>query len=227
VPSVASGLIGDSYHFDGVNDVVKVPDQDAYSIIVNNPLSVSFWLKLDDLNQVSGGWFSPVGKGDYSVPVPNARHEWKFNIYASDLAAYPTDRYQRRSFYILDKESGQGSGDYAQPGYNYAGEIEPLTTDTWVYLCGQVQNDHVYLYNNGILGHAEVNYILGEGASGNTIQLQNSASAVWLGSTGDNGNWLDGYIDEFRISKTFRSASWLYADYCTQLDKVLSYVVLP
>jgi uncharacterized repeat protein (TIGR02543 family) len=232
VPGRVIGPMGYCANFDGSNDVIRIPDNPKYSIINNagHQLTVSFWLSWDNLNINSKGWISPVGKGDYTVAVPNAKHEYKFNFYADNLAEYPTDRRQRRSFYTVDKDSGLGSGDYAQPGYNYAGEIPYWSVGSWTNICGQINGDYVSMYNGpGILGHAPVNYALGQGASGNIIDLQDTNSAFWLGSYGDSSStshYLDGRIDEVRISSVARSVAWMKADYYSQLDGLMTYLVV-
>jgi hypothetical protein len=227
IPTITSGEIGSSASFDGVNDLVKILDKPGYSVINNagHQLSVSLWISPRTLNQHGGSWWSPIGKGDYSVAIPNTRHEWKFNFYDDSCGAYPTGRSQRRSFYMLDKDSGQGSGDYAQPGYNYAGTIPKWTANSWTYVVGQVNGNYVYMYNGpGVLGHAGVNWSTGEGASGNTIQLRDTGAALWLGCYGDNrstsGNF-NGRLDEVRISSVARSVSWMKADYYSQMGQLV------
>lgn len=232
VPGRALGPMGYCASFDGSNDIIRIPDNPNYSVINNagHQLTISFWMSLDNLNIDPQGWFSPIGKGDYSSAAPNANHEYKFNFYADDLADYPTDRRQRRSFYMLDKDSGQGSGVYAQPGVDYAGAIPYWKVGSWTDICGQVVGDNVYMYNGpGILGHAGVNWAQGEGASGNIIKLQDTDAAFWVGSYGDNlstSHCLDGRIDEIRISNVARSVAWMKADYYSQLDQLLTYLYI-
>jgi hypothetical protein len=99
-----------------------------------------------------------------------------------------------------------------------------------VYVVGQwgaPEADHVYIYNGpGISGHAGVNYVLGEGASGNTIQLQDGPSPVFVGAYDPEHQgaptYHDGKIDELRISNVARSVAWMRADYYNQLNSLVT-----
>lgn len=117
-------------------------------------------------------------------------------------------------------------GDYAQPGYDYAGTIPYWSKGSWTYISGEVKGDYVYMYDGpGILGHAPVNWSIGEGASGNTITLQDTNSAFWLGCYGANGSYsgyLNGKLDEVRISNVARNVAWMQADYYSQLGQFVS-----
>ena len=226
-PTITSGIDGLCASFDGVNDIIRIPDNPYYSAKNNagNQLSLSFWISPSKVNQGNSEWWSPIGKGDYSKLAPYAKHEYKFNIYNDNLPAFP-GRSQRRSFYMLDKDSGQGSGTFAQPGFSYQGPITDWASGSWTYIVGQISGNYVYEYNGpGILGHAGVNWAQGEGSSGNIIQLQDTNASFWLGCYGDNpstsGNFA-GRFDEVRISSVARSPAWIKADYYSQLNTLIT-----
>lgn len=227
VPGLATGKIGNSPDFDGIDDIIVIPDNDDYSVITNHAISISFWYSLHKLNQSIDGahWFSPLGKGDYSAPIFNAKHEYKFNFYDDPSlidGVTDSDRTQRRSFYLCDNDSGLCAGNYAQYDYNYQGQIPPDVAGGWAYFVGQADNQYVYAYRNAILGHAPIDYI---NYSDNPIRLQHTDTPLILGSYGDSSNsgWLNGSIDELRVSKLFRSNAWIKADYNSQNDSLLTY----
>jgi len=84
------------------------------------------------------------------------------------------------------------------------------------------------MYNGpGILGHRAVNWSIGEGASGNVIQLQDKNASFWLGSYGDNSSTsrnFAGRMDEVRISSVARSVAWMKADYFSQMGQLISFM---
>jgi len=221
-PSITSGIAGLCASFDGVNDIIRIPDNPYYSVKNNpgNQLSLSFWISPSKINQGSSEWWAPIGKGDYTKVAPYAQHEYKFNIYNDD-----SSRSQRRSFYMLDKDSGYGSGNYAQPVFNYDGVIPKWTANSWAYMVGQILGNNIYIFNGpGIQGHAPINWSTGEGSQGNVIKLQDTSASFWLGNYGDNastsGNFA-GRFDEVRISRVARSAAWIKADYYSQNGQLM------
>ena len=233
VPTTGTGLIGNAPDFDGTSDRLVIPDSSDYSIITTGYLSVGFWVRLDDIDQASYQWWQVLGKGDYTGATGAEHHEWNIVFYnnSTNVTPYP-GRQQRRSAYAMDKDSGYGSGNYAQPGYNYAGDIPLWDVGDWACIVGQwggPEANHVYIYNGpGILGHAGVNYVLGEGASGNTIQLQDATGPFFVGTYDPEHQgaptYHDGIIDEVRIANTVRSVAWIKADYYNQLNSLVTIV---
>jgi hypothetical protein len=75
IVKVVKGDATDSYLlFDGVDDYVEVPDNDAYSVPTTGELTVSFWMRPDVLDfqttiaSGDGPYIDFLGKGDYLSP---------------------------------------------------------------------------------------------------------------------------------------------------------------
>src|SRR3990167_1123135 len=142
----------DGYQFDGSSGIVTIPDNDAYSIVTTNYITVQCWINPDADEQQGGhGSLSTneyvdfINKYEYST----TRGEWQFRLY--NRTNLETDNRQNEiSFYVFKPTGGQGaSGDAKKT---------PTNIGHWIHLVGWVDlTDNlatggvVRLYRNGVM----------------------------------------------------------------------------
>ncbi len=133
--------------FDGVDDYVEVPDNDAYSASTTGELTVSFWMRPDVLDfqttiaSGDGPYIDFLGKGEYMGPN---QLEWSFRLYNETDSSRPN----RVSFYLFNLAGGLGVGSYFEGGINGTPD---MVAGEWVHVVGKVDTNYVHIYRNGVL----------------------------------------------------------------------------
>ena len=62
----SDGILNNSYYFDGVDDYMTLPSFSRDSTLNNKAMSVSVWVKLDELNEVAGNWIINQRENTYN-----------------------------------------------------------------------------------------------------------------------------------------------------------------
>jgi hypothetical protein len=205
-PAKTAGRIGDGQSFGGNGQFITVPDCDDFSISTTGQLTISFWLSPSAQIQAgAANYIHYIGKGG------KGNYEWAFRLYDSDYSARP----QSLSLYTWNLAGGLGSGarwDHAD-----------IPNGSWVYVTGIFAPSTVHgnteLYANGTLATSIGNTAY----AGYGIQPTNGTDPLWLGTRGGDTGFLNGRLDEFRVSNVVRSDAWIKADYYTQSDGLVSY----
>lgn len=211
-PALTPGKLGYAEDFDGINDFVQIPDDDAFSVITNNALTVSCWISPDNLNPypAADAYVRWGGKG-----TSGTNQEWQLVYYNANH----TYRPQRVSNYAYNNTGGHGAGDYYQI---------PMSIGEWVYVTAawwetapfDAQHGDEYIYHNvastyGISDQWE--------EPAYDITYQNGNAYVHFGNQYTGGGQWNGKIDEIRISNIVRSDAWVNASYYADSDLVISY----
>ncbi|VAW16659.1 hypothetical protein MNBD_BACTEROID01-256, partial [hydrothermal vent metagenome] len=122
-----SGIIGNAFNFNGVNNYVKIPDN---SSLKPNTVSISAWVNVGSFNSDWG-----------SIVVSTRSDSWAgqaFCMYAHDNGGYSNGF----AFYIR-----RTSGD---PIYLSASTYN-CTINTWYHLTGTFDGSYIRLYVDGVL----------------------------------------------------------------------------
>jgi len=162
--------------FDGLNDKIKISDNDDYSI-TKNGMTVSLWIKpaTGHFNKSHNNYVNFLGKGDSYWPQGN--QEWGFRIENINI-----NNEFKYSFYVFNLIGGLGRGSF----------FYEKNDNNWVHIVGMVDNDYTYIYKNGILQDKDL-------LSEYNITPQNSFSPMYFGYRDPSGGYFEGYIDEIMI----------------------------
>lgn len=127
--------------FNGVNQYINVPDNDAFSFTTNGGLTISFLVHFNTLEfshaeiSVDGPYVEYVGKGLYGS---GNEFEYVFRVYSKSSAL----RSNRCSFYIFNEHAGTGVGSYFQ---------DTLYVGQWIRITGALDATNTYIYRDGTL----------------------------------------------------------------------------
>lgn len=125
--------------FDGVDDVVTIPDADSLSYNYQNGITICFWfcpytLEFSDATASGDGpYVYLVGKVKSSAP---ARNEWGFRMYSLSSPTRPN----RISFYHFSEAGGTGVGSFFQ---------DTLKAGEWMHIAGSIGTTYTTIYKNG------------------------------------------------------------------------------
>jgi hypothetical protein len=200
-PVRVASIIGDGQMFDGVDDYIEMPDDDDYSVPTTGQLTISYWLSpaVQNMTTESWGYIHFIGKGSVGA------YEWAFRLYNADYNQRP----QALAIYHWNPTGGSGAGS--------RWDHENWPNNTWVYVTavfGGLHND-IALYGNGELVDND-NY-----ADYNIIPV-NGPGSLRLGTRDTDGDWLNGRLDEFRISSVARSDAWIKACFNSESNNLLN-----
>jgi hypothetical protein len=198
IPTQTAGRIGDSQLFNG--DYIQIPDSDDFSVSSTKQLTISFWLSPAAQNMSSSSYIHFIGKGTGSS------YEWAFRIYNASYS----DRPQSISIYHWNPAGGQGAGS--------RWDHSDILNGAWVYVTATFGGSHnnIALYGNGTLVDND-NY------AGYNITPTNGSGALRLGTRDASSDWLNGRLDEFRISNAARSDAWIKASYYSEANQLVTF----
>ncbi len=177
----SQGKIGGARYFDGTNDYIEVADNS--SLDITSALTVEYWVMLYGTNTNDYGG---VAKYANMTGLTNQRaYELVFMANSTKPEAWISD------------DGTTGSGHYNTLTANTA-----LNTNQWYHLA-MVYNPstHLRIYINGNLDAENTTSIISS--------LNNSSAPLWIGVNYDNlssTRFMNGIIDEVRVSNTNRSA---------------------
>jgi hypothetical protein len=203
-PVEAEGITGVCQRFDGVDDFILVPDDDAFSQPTTGGLTVSFLLSAAvlDMTTSSSGYIHYLGKGE-----PGS-YEWAFRYYNRN--APNGGRPQRLSVYHWQPSGGLGSGSYTE---------EPFEAGEWVHLTGEFDSTRSYMFRNGILHDYGAEPQLYASYS---VVPTNGPAPVRIG-TREGGTFWNGRLDEVQISNVTRPSAWNKATSAALKDSLITF----
>jgi len=104
---------------------------------------------------------------------------------------------------------GQGTGG------NFHSSTTALTANTWQMATATVNGASIKHYLNGAA----------DGVGTNSYTLVSGTEHIQIGSRSNLDIWMDGYIDEVRISNVDRSADWILTEYNSTSNPSTFYTV--
>jgi len=190
-----SGKIGIGKDFVRIDadtgDYVDVADHDDFSISTTGNLTVETWVNFDDVGATRQGI---VAKSSTS------QWEWDYGHFSSSF----------NGFTMVD--SGGGSIRLEK----WPDGTPDRNTGVWYHVCsvytGVTQNDDILIYVNG----TEVSVLDSQAAS--TYSNTGAPFQFGRGYGASHWNYLDGQMDEIRVSNIQRNASWMKTCFENQIN---------
>jgi len=138
----------------------------------------------------------------------------KFDTLGTDAHIYSENDSGGISFGLRKNSTNVSQFGLIRSGsWYWATSVATLSAATWYYLAGSLSS------TGGM-----VNYINGaqDGSNTNTLPCSYTIVNDWIARIGQ-GYYLDGIIDELRISNVARSAAWIKASYNSGNDTLVSW----
>ena len=162
-----------AYSFDGINDLISIPDSNTLSI--TNNITMSAWVYVNSDNQ-----------NYHSILSKRLNGNWSYNLslsYYFGPGGSPTE--------VNKVFSGRRNNSGAQLEYKFSDE--PIVFGQWFQITIKIENNVITFYKNGI--------DMGVNLYGNqfTIPMINQAIGLTIGSNGDGGEWFNGKLDDIGI----------------------------
>ncbi|MHA2404949.1 MAG: LamG-like jellyroll fold domain-containing protein, partial [Candidatus Kariarchaeaceae archaeon] len=114
-------------------------------------------------------------------------------------------------FYARASDAEQANHAVFRTVYPGSSEVDSdviLSTGAWYYLVGEHNGTHNQFFTNGSVSDTDTE----SGSVGD------SSSDVWIGGNEIWGEYLNGRLDEFRVSNIARSSDWIATQYNNQKD---------
>jgi hypothetical protein len=167
------GNANSAYSFDGVDDLISIPDSNTLSI--TNNITMSAWVYVNSDNQ-----------NYHSILSKRLNGNWSYNLslsYYFGPGGSPTE--------VNKVFSGRRNNFGAQTEYKFSND--PIVFGQWFQITVKIENNVITFYKNGI--------DMGVNLYGNqfTIPMINQAIGLTIGSNGDGGEWFNGKIDDIGI----------------------------
>lgn len=155
--------------FDGIDDYVRVPDSDDFSVSTAAGLTIAAWMKPGALTfpKTEGSntceqFVHWLGKGEGSGQ--NEQQEWTFRIYSLNPDCPTADPAQRNprqnriSFYVFNLRRPEGRMQNLGVGSFFQDPEEPVNAGDWIHVVGVAyydatndRNNRTAIYKNGEL----------------------------------------------------------------------------
>ena len=167
------GNANSAYSFDGINDLISIPDSNALSITNNITMSAWVYVNSDSQNY-------------HSILYKRLNGNWSYNLslsYYFGPGGSPTE--------VNKVFSGRRNNSGAQLEYKFSNE--PVVFGQWFHITVKIENNVITFYKNGI--------DMGVNLYGNqfTIPMINQAIGLTIGSNGDGGEWFNGKLDDIAM----------------------------
>ena len=167
------GNANSAYNFDGINDLISIPDSNALSITNNITMSAWVYVNSDSQNY-------------HSILYKRLNGNWSYNLslsYYFGPGGSPSE--------VNKVFSGRRNNFGAQLEYKFSNE--PVVFGQWFHITVKIENNVITFYKNGI--------DMGFNLYGNqfTIPMINQAIGLTIGSNGDGGEWFNGKLDDIGI----------------------------
>jgi hypothetical protein len=199
VPSPSEGKIGDSQSFAG-GDYLQIPDHNDFSVSTTGELTISFWLSPNVQNMAGSDYVHYLGKGS------SGSYEWAFRIYNASYR----DRPQSLSIYHWNPGGDLGAGS--------RWDHSNIPNGSWVYVTGRFGRidgcSDISIFGNGKRADTDT-------YSGYSIKPKNGNAPLKLG-TRSNDSYLNGRLDEFRVSSVARSDAWIKASFYSEGNQLVT-----
>jgi len=124
--------------FDGLDDYIEVPDQNALSVATTGAFTVSAWINPATLtfSKTEGtGYVHWLAKGEGTGAA--GQQEWAFRMYSQGNTE---GRANRISFHLFNLDGAASVGSYFE---------EPVTPGEWIHVVGVADGQRTYVYKDG------------------------------------------------------------------------------
>ncbi len=198
-----AGKFDNALSFDGVNDKVLTSSVPSAAV---TELTVEAWVYIDQYNTASA----------VSTPIVSDWNIWNgTNQKGYSLKTYSTGGNLKWVFSVCDDDSTYH--DVNLDILPIADFITKYPEDNWYHIVGVFKGGtYQRLYVNGVLGS--------QAGTSATQMVPETAAPTYLGYTGIGSGYLNGKIDEVRISNVARTSEQILASYT---DGSLSAYTLP
>lgn len=172
-------FILDIFEFNGKNQIVY-QNKPEFSPAITKNFSISVWLNPNTTNfskTEGSGYVHWMGKGRKN------EYEWAFRIYN---IINEENRSTRISFYLFNKQGGQGIGSYFQ---------DNITLGEWIHIAVIYNGTFIQIYRNSILEDQD---------DASSINLQNGSAPLSIGTL-DGNSYFEGKIARLRIENKIYS----------------------
>jgi hypothetical protein len=193
--TVIAGKIGNAYSFNGTS--TSIATSSSSSLNITGSFTLSAWVYTNSpYNKSTAGAGS--GAYDYKIFTNEASYTsggYKLGLYgSSSTTVYPEVETRNSGSAYLDRSTSSGQTF--------------VTTGTWHYVEGiyNSSNSTFYSYIDGVLSNS---------STGATASSTNVAP-LYFGSDFGTGNFINGIIDEARVSNDVKSSDWIKAEYKNQ-----------
>ena len=131
--------------------------------------------------------------------------------------SYSGGQWQSGTEYLSEINSYQGIHLFDTTGSNYIYRRSSASVlNNWIYDAYTYDGGTLYTGLHAYPNSTEVSYV-GGGSGGTFNSMKNGAFNLHFGY-GDAAQWMQGTLDEIRISKIVRSTTWLSTEYKNQND---------
>jgi len=191
-------------HFDGAAGITPIDDTGKTVTVVSTAAIVNTYYKVSGVSKFGGSALWLDGNSDY-VTIPNST-DWSFGTgdFTEDFWVYFS---VVQSCWIFDAGSytGYGTGvNFSTSGggtiYFYINGVDRISAYSWVPV--RATWYHIAVTRSGTSLRMFINGTQLGATVTNSDSVNASTYAVTMGALqGGASNWVNGYIDEFRISK--------------------------
>jgi hypothetical protein len=178
-----------------------------------------------------------MGKGDTFSPPEDINFEWQINWYP-DNHTERTKNWMSGYIFNLDLSSGWGFG------FGIGSRItgDNFEQNQWTRVTFRIDPQYIHFianegpwlpyFDDSGNGDHHIDYTVGPEEDPHTpgpITLGNGDAPLRIGTEwlGTDFMWLNGKLDELRMSNAYRSDAWEKACYYSESDNLLSLVLLP
>jgi trimeric autotransporter adhesin len=195
--TVATGKIGSAYSFNGTNTYITTNSSNSASLNITGSFTLSAWVYTNSpyTKSTAGGG---SGEYDYKIMTNEASYSnggYKMGLYGtSTTTVYPEVETRNNGTAYLDRSTSTSQTAVSTGTWHYVQGIYNSTTGTF------------YSYLDGALNNS---------STGATASSSNLA-ALYFGSDFGSGNFINGIIDEARVSNDAKTSDWIKAEYKNQ-----------
>ncbi|MDD5702407.1 MAG: hypothetical protein PHU23_10210, partial [Dehalococcoidales bacterium] len=170
------------------------------SVATTGELTISFWLSPNVQNMAGSDYVHYLGKGS------SGSYEWAFRVYNAGYSARP----QSLSIYHWNPGGGLGAGS--------RWDHSNIPNGSWVYVTGRFGRvdgcSDISIFGNGQRADTDT-------YSGYSIKPKNGSAPLKLG-TRSNDSYLNGRLDEFRVSSVARPDAWIKASFYSEGNQLIT-----
>ncbi|MFC1504820.1 DUF2341 domain-containing protein, partial [Spirochaetota bacterium] len=191
-------VIGGAIDFNGVDQYLKVQTTAELDLSSTNSFSISTWLDLDDVNTVDTTDSAFMWE---DVINTSANEPFRIELNEGTSAA----KWFPSGMVMADVQKWPGASDHVE--YDDSEEA-------FHYLMISYDGAYVNYYLDGYLYHSTA-------LTGNVVEPTDGALAVsWYIGCGEtmNSRYMNGRLDEIRISLSYRSSNWIATSYTNQFS---------
>ena len=169
----------------------SIADASQTGLDLNSDFSLECWVKIEQLPSTAGSGFALIAKDDAS-----SQRSWYLRLLNNDKISVGYFDSGGTNRETVSTSAVLGAGDVGV--WNHFAATVNITTPT------------LTIYKNAVS-------VACTPAGTGGASIKNSTSAMYIGTLGGTGNFMDGLIDDIRVWSDVRTAAEILANYGTQL----------